>query len=342
MKINKLLVLALLTSIFITSCSEDSDDNPVAPKGDYENGLIISHEGNFGQGNASVSFVSDDFLTVENNVFSNVNGSPLGDTAQSITFSDDLAYIVLNVSNKIEVVNRYTFESVATINTTVINPRYMAISNGKGYVTAWGDFSDETDDALLVIDLTTNTISKTIATNYLPEEVIAVDNKVFVATGVFGYGNLVDVVNTDSDVIETTITVGSAPNSFQLDANNDLWVLTSENLVEINTTSNEVEQTLSFDDTISSPSHLNFYNGDFYFYAGGSVYKQDATATSITAEAILSGLNFYDMSVDNDMVYGVDAKDFSSNGDLVVYNLTTSALINTTTLNIIPGGVYFN
>ncbi|MDB2462791.1 YncE family protein, partial [Algibacter sp.] len=310
MKSNKLIVLGLAVSAIFSSCSSDEDDE-VIPKGDYENGILISHEGNFGQGNASISFISDDFLTVENNVFSNVNASPLGDTAQSITFNDDLAYIVLNVSNKIEVVNRYTFESVATINTDVINPRHMAISNGKGYISAWGDFSDTEDDALLVVDLATNTISETISTSYLPEKVISTGDKVFVATGIFGYGNKVDVINTNTDELEESVTVGSSPNSFQLDSNNDLWVLSSENLIEIDSNTNEILRTLEFDESITSPTNLNIENNNFYFYAGGSVYKQDEGETSITASAVLSDLNFYSMVVKNGILYGLDAKDFT-------------------------------
>lgn len=342
MKLNKFLVLTLLTSIFITSCSEDSDDNPVIPKGDYENGILISHEGNFGQGNASVSFVSYDLETVENNIFSNVNGLPLGDTAQSITFNDDLAYIVLNVSSKIEVVNRFTFESVATINTGVINPRYMAISNGKGYVTAWGDYNDTTDDVVLIVDLSTNTIVDTISASYLPEEIISVDEKVFVATGFYGNGNVVEVIDSNTDELVDSIIVGNSPNSFQLDSDGDLWVLSSESLIEVNTNTNEILQTLAFDETISSPSNLNFDDGNFYYYAGGNVYKQSETAATIDTSALLSDLSFYDMSVKDGMLYGVDAKDYSSEGDLIIYDLSTSSLSFTTSLNIIPGGVYFN
>lgn len=342
MKSNKLIVLGLVVSAIFSSCSSDDDNALVIPKGDYDNGILISHEGNFGQGNASISFVSDDFLTVENNVFSNVNDSSLGDTAQSITFNGDLAYIVLNVSNKIEVVDRYTFESVATINTDVINPRYMAISNGKGYVSAWGDFGDETDDALLVVDLTTNTISETISTNYLPEKVVSVGDKVFVATGIFGYGNQVDVINTNTDELEESITVGNSPNSLQLDSNNDLWVLSSENLIEINVSSNEILRTLDFGESISSPSKLNIDNNNLYFYAGGSVYMQSETATTITASAVLSDLSLYSMVVKNGTLYGMDAKDFASAGTLTTYDLSTYTEINTITVNIIPGGVYFN
>jgi len=343
MKNNKLVLFALAIGIMFTSCNNDNDDIvEELPKGDYDNGILISHEGNFSGGFGTISYVSNDFTEQENNVFSKVNGRTLGTVVQSITFKDDMAYIIVNVSNQIEVVNRYTFESVATINTSVTNPRYMAISNGKGYVTAWGDYNDMTDDAVLVVDLSTNTVSETIATSYLPEEIISIDDKVFVATGIYGNGNKVDVIDTDTDELVESITVGNSPSSFQLDSNNDLWVLSSENLIEINASTNEVLQTLTFDDTISSPSNLNFEDGNFYFYAGGSVYKQAETAADIDATEILTGLAFYNMSVKDGMLYGVDAKDYASNGDLTVYDLSTNTLTQTITVNIIPGGIYFN
>jgi len=285
--------------------------------------------------------VSYDFETVENNVFSNVNGRTLGTVAQSIAFDGDLAYIIINASNQIEVVNRFTFESVATINTNV-NPRYMAISNGKGYVTAWGDYNDTTDDVVLIVDLSTNTIVDTISASYLPEEIISVDEKVFVATGFYGNGNVVEVIDSNTDELVDSIIVGNSPNSFQLDSDGDLWVLSSESLIEVNTNTNEILQTLAFDETISSPSNLNFDDGNFYYYAGGNVYKQSETAASIDTSALLSDLSFYDMSVKDGMLYGVDAKDYSSEGDLIIYDLSTNSLIFTTSLNIIPGGVYFN
>ena len=342
MKLNKLLLLALLMGLFFASCTTDDDDTPPEPRGDYENGLLISHEGNFGRGNASVSFVSFDLNTVENNIFNAVNGELLGDTAQSIAFNGDFAYIILNVSNKIEVVNRFTFESVATIDTGLSNPRYMAVSNGKGYVTNWGDFTPTDDDYLAVIDLTTNTIVDTINTSYLPEEIIAQGDQIFVATGIFGFGNNVDVINTVTDTLEESITVGNSPNSLQIDADGDLWVLSSENLIEINTATNDIVKTVELNSSITAPSKLNFDNGNLYLFSGGSVYKMAATAATLPETAEIEGVSFYDMSVSNGVLYGLDAKDFQSAGTLTTYDLTTNTEINTATLRIIPGEVYFN
>jgi DNA-binding beta-propeller fold protein YncE len=218
----------------------------------------------------------------------------------------------------------------------------MAVSNGKGYVTNWGDFTPTDDDYLAVIDLTTNTIVDTISTSYLPEEIVALGNKVYVATGIFGNGDKVDVINTEIDVLEGSITVGNSPNSLQLDDQGDLWVLSSENLIEVNTSNDEISKTISLNASITSPSKLNFDNEALYIYSGGSVYKMDETASILPTGSEIDGVNFYDMRVKDGKLYGLDAKDFASDGDLIIYDLNTNTEIEKITLNIIPGEVYFN
>ena len=341
MTIKKLTLIVLSIAFIFTSCSSDDDTITPEPLGNYENGILILHEGNFFGGNASVSYVSNNFQTVENNVFSSVNSTPLGDTAQSITFNGNLGYIILNVSNTIEVVNRYTFESVATI-TGLSSPRYMAISNGKAYVSNWGEFTPSDDDYIAVIDLTTNAIIDTISSDYLPNEVIAVGNKVYVATGIFGNGNELNVINTQTDELEANITVGNSPDSFQLDSNGDLWVLSSENLIEIDTDTDSISQTIALGTGISSASDLNLDNGNFYVYAGGSVYKMSETATTFPTTSEISGVNFYGMSIRNGFLYGLDAGDFASEGELKVYDLSSNTETQSFTLNIIPSAAYFN
>ena len=104
MKISKLLASAFaLTLLFNISCR--TEDDPIVepePKGAYENGILMSNEGNFGTPTATVSFISNDLNTVENNIYSTNNGNAaLGDVLQTIGFQGDNAYMVLNNSNKI-------------------------------------------------------------------------------------------------------------------------------------------------------------------------------------------------------------------------------------------------
>ena len=102
---------------------------------------------------------------------------------QSIAFSEDNAYVILNDANSVVVVDRYTFEFVGSINTGFDNPRYMAIVGDKGYITNWGaDTFTTNDDYLAVLDLDTNTLEEeTITLSYGVEQIVAAGNKLYVS-----------------------------------------------------------------------------------------------------------------------------------------------------------------
>ena len=104
----------------------------------------------------------------------------MGVIGQSISFNGDYAYIVMNMSNSIRVVNRYTFELVTTINTGLENPRYMAFVGDKGYVTNWGaDFGDA--GFLATINLATNTVESTVALASGQEKILNFDDKLYLS-----------------------------------------------------------------------------------------------------------------------------------------------------------------
>jgi len=357
MKTNKLVVFALAIGVLFTSCSSDNDDDIEAlPQGDYDNGILISHEGNFFKGNASVSYVSDDFLTVENNVFNTINNTLLGDTAQSMAFDGDLAYVVLNVSNKIEVINRYSFESIATINTNLNNPRYMAVLNGKGYVTNWGDGGDATDDYITVIDLSTNTVSGTISVDEGPEQILMKDDMLYVShKGGYSVNNIVSVIDPTDNSVET-IEVSDAPGEMAIDSNGNLvvfcsggnqywlpdFVETKAAIVKINTASGTVISTLEFESGVH-PSLMAHDDDELYYVLNGEVFELDDDDTTLPTTAILdvSSIAAYGMSVDDDTLYLLDS-DFVDESDLLIYDLDTVSLSNTIELSIGASRVYFN
>ncbi|MBC7641828.1 MAG: hypothetical protein H7174_05740, partial [Flavobacterium sp.] len=128
MKNFKLFLITIISVLFLVSCSKDELEVPVyTSKGTYDSGVLVLNEGAFMSSNSSVSFISFDLNTVQNNIFSLANPSlVLGDVAQSIGFNGDLAYIVVNNSNKIRIVNRYTMANVAVITAGLNNPRYIS------------------------------------------------------------------------------------------------------------------------------------------------------------------------------------------------------------------------
>ena len=354
MKMNKLGVFALAISFVFTACTSDDSPTIVAPGGDYENGVLISHEGNFGQGNASVSFVSNDLTTVENEIFNNVNNELLGDTAQSITFLGNLAYIVVNGSQKIEVVDRFTFQSVGTISTGLVNPRYMTIVNGVGYVTDWGDGTSTTDDIVAIINLSTNSVSGTISVAEGPEQILSNGSSLYVShKGGFGVNNIISRINVISETI-TTIPVNDVPDDMAFDNSGNLVVLcqgadlfwqtppveTPASIVKINTINSTVTSTLEFPVGIH-PELMTYGSGKTYFHHSDKIYALNDSDTTLPTTSIID-TPLYGFSVNNNTLYGVKTDFVAGTGELVVYDLSNNTLTDTKTLSVGAAKVYFN
>ncbi len=347
-------VVAFFALAFLgISCSNDDSGDVNIPEGDYTNGILIANEGPFGNGTGTVDFIANGATTVESSIYNTVNNDDLGNIVQSIAFSEEKAFIIANVSNRITVVNRYTFEKEATITTGLNNPRYMVITNGKGYVTNWGDPVDETDDYVAIVNLETNTIEGNIPVVFGPEELVATDHKVYVAhQGAYGFNNKISVINTTNQELSTTITVGDVPGGLQLDTSGNLWVLSSGKpdysgeetggvLSKIDTNTYSVVSSIEFGAT-EHPSRLNFDNNLLYYFLAGGIYEIETTATSLPTTTVMDGLSFYAMKIHEGKLYGTDAKDFASNGTLIIYDLITKMETNTYNVGIIPGGIYFN
>ena len=127
-----LIPLCVLCLLFI-SCS---DNDPKKPSGKFSGGVFVVNEGSFGNANGSISFI-DNEGNVINNIFSESNdGRLLGDVVQSMHVTNDKAFIVVNNSNKVEVVDVNSFESLYTIE-DIILPRYLVSQGNIGYLSRW-------------------------------------------------------------------------------------------------------------------------------------------------------------------------------------------------------------
>lgn len=359
MKKNNLTQRLFLSSVFsalalfFTAC--DPDPAPATPKGEYEKGVFILNEGAFRAGNSSVSFYNRDTKAVAPDIFTNVNNRPLGDVAQSMTQHNDQLFIVVNNSNKIEIVDANTFASIHSIGNLAL-PRFMAVANNKGYVSEWVSFSS--NGRIAVIDLNSHTVTKTIPVGKLPENLLVVNNKLYVANS---SDNSVSVINTNTDVVETTLTIADSPNSLVADANNKIWILaggkkaynpdfsvdannsTPGNLIRLNPTNNTAELTLPFASRTSSPGKLkiNGAKNKLYYQYGGKIYQLDITASALPATPFINR-SFYGLGIDptNNIIYGGDAGFFTANGKVIRYNTNGSA-IDSFTVGIAPNSFHF-
>lgn len=322
------------------------DDESIA----FQNGILISNFGSAASG--TISFISNDYTTTQQQIYNSVNSEDVGNGLVSIGFNNNQAYIITTDDNKITVVNRYSFLKEATITTGLNNPRHFVSLGDKGYVTNWGDPAITTDDFIAVIDLATNTVETTIPVEEGPERILVLNNKLYVShKGGLNYNNIISVIDTTDTASIPTIPVGDVPDEMIFDASNNIWVIcegkpassgseTAGTLKKINTSDDTVVTTIDFAST-EHPKTLSYESGTLYYDLAGGVYSLLETETTLPIAPIIT-TPAYALSVENGKLYTTDAVDMISDGTLKVFDLTDNSEIQSITVGVIPGGIYFN
>lgn len=350
MKITKQLCKLLMIAILLVSCQ---DDKVELVERDYSNGVLISGEGS-GAGTGSISYISKDQSSKFQFIYLSANGVELGTFLQSMAFSEDNAFVIVDNANTITVVDKATFIKVGEITTNLTTPRYMAVVGDKGYVTNWGNPNSETDDFIAVVDLTTYTVSKTIAVGNGPEQIIEKDGKLYVShKGAYSYNNIVSVIDIATDIV-TEITVEDNPDELFFNDNGDLVVLSEGRTIynadwsvggntigaiqTIDVSSNMVTTSLEFEEG-EHPSLMAFSEENIYYYLSGKVYKIASNATALATEEVVSQF-LSGMSVANDELHGVNGN-YSEQSDYYVFDLTSSEQLYTTKVALGAAKIYF-
>ena len=339
----KNLYLGIIASAFLfASCSSDDNDEIDTPLGAYDNGILILNEGNFGNPNASVSFISNDLATFQNDIFKVVNTTAvLGDVAQSMSFSNEKAFIVLNNSNEVEVVNRYTFKSLGTITEKIENPRYSVVLNDKLYVT------NAISKAVTVYDAKTYAYITSIPLNKTAEKIVAANGKLYVTNAAYGSGSEVTVINPSNNTIAKTLILENGINSIE-ENNGSVYVLagndTKSKLYKINASTDNSTSIESA--TLKGALNMDIDGDKIYYTKGTSVYAISLNATTFSDTALFSVKDsswstFYGFGVIDGKIYSGDANAFTADGTVTVYSTTGTAL-KTLTVGVGPNGFYFN
>jgi YVTN family beta-propeller protein len=328
------LAMVAVMSFTLTSCDEEENK----PKGAYENGVFVVNEGNFLDADGTVSHINITNGEVSNDLFGAINsGRALGDVVQSMTVEGDFAYVVVNNSNKVEVVNANTFEASYTLAGLKL-PRYVTTVGNRGYVTEWVSFTDK--GRVSVVDLDNQTVTGTIVTDYGAEHIIEAGGKLFVSNN---FTNTVSVINPSTQQVVATLEVGDAPGIFVTDRQDKLWVicgggydsnfnpLNDGKLVQIDVATHAVIKTIDLHVNVPAKLAVNKAGNQLFYYKGKSVYRVNTTDTAAPAAALFTeaaAVSFYGIGIDpeTDILYVADAKAFQGNGTVFSYSTAGSAI----------------
>jgi DNA-binding beta-propeller fold protein YncE len=338
----KISIIVLFLTL-IVSCKKNED----LKSGSFltGDGVFLVNEGNFMGGNGTLSYYSYDSSKIYNDLFTKVNGRPLGDVPNSMEMYGNMAYIIVNNSGKIEVIKKSTLQSVTSI-PGLISPRNIGfVNSSKAYVTSMYS------DSLIIINLNNFSVSGYVDIRRSSESIVISDDKAFIASWVGG--NDVMVISTITDEVIDSVEVGLEPESMVLDRNNMLWVLCNggwmrENFAEldgINTQTNSIEKHIIFPTKEASPSCLRIDgSGETLYYLENGVRKMNITSLELPAAPFIpqSDNYFYKLGINpvTGDVFVTDAVDYQQNGHLLYYN-SAGTLVADELTDIIPGSMCF-
>ncbi|ANF50368.1 hypothetical protein A0O34_07500 [Chryseobacterium glaciei] len=193
--------LLLFVFVFLVSCRTDEyiipeeRENLAQPENTAIKGFYLLNEGNMGTNKATLDFFDYTTGTYRRNIYGEINPTvikELGDVGNDIQIYGGKMYAVINVSNKIEVLDAKTAKRIKTIQ--LENCRYITFKNGKAYASSYaGPVSLDPNAPLgkvAEIDTVSLSIQREVTVGYQPEEMEIIGNQLFVAnSGGYKYPN---------------------------------------------------------------------------------------------------------------------------------------------------------
>ncbi len=306
--------------------------------------IIISNEGGFQNGNASISMYDKEQKTITNDFYHSINQTNIGDILQSIVHINHELFLIVNNSQKIIIIDDQTYEYKTEINGFTSPRNLVAINSNIAYVT------DLYANKIFIIDLNNKSIVGEIEVNGWCEEMILHNGKVYVANI---EGNQLYIIDTYSNEITDSISVTENPSELEIDNLNNIWILSKGNI------SNNVNPYISiFDpiqDSIIYSKSIDSFNGSPSCLTmntdRSSAYfiQKDIIKTNVNYPLIFEtvyhniGQQFYGLGIDpyNNDIYLTDAIDYVQNG--LIYRLDSLGVeIDIFNAGIIPNQFLFH
>ncbi|MEO6631715.1 MAG: DUF5074 domain-containing protein [Mucilaginibacter sp.] len=346
-KLSQLLIAIMFISV-LASCHKDKitpkTDTPTATRA----GLYVLNQGGFGSNNSTLTYYDYTTKLLTADIFSSVNGgSKVGDTGNDIEVYGSRMYIIVNNSNRVDVVNAKTGKLIKQ--DSVHQCRSVAFYKGNAFITSY-------DGNVAVMDTATLTISKYITVGRNPEQLVVSNDKLYVAnSGGLSFGNpdkTVSVIDLNSLTETKKITVTADPVSIAADTYGNVYVISLGDFASIQAGITVIDNKTDVVKSQFAPA-LGYnipmvVQGDFVYYltADNKIAVYNAkTQVAAQANFITDGTVIttpYALAADalTGEIFVTDAKDYASNGTLYAFD-KTGKLEYSITVGINPGKITF-
>lgn len=361
------MILGVIISI-LSSCREDehivvSDVQIIRDKIDPNSkiaGMYLVNEGNMGSNKCTLDFLDYTEGIYMRNIYPERNPTvvkELGDVGNDVQIYGNKLYIIVNCSNKVEVLDARTGVRIKQIE--IPNCRYICFRREHAYVSSYvaGVLIDPNAPlgAVFKIDTASLQVVDKVTVGYQPEEMVVLGDYLYVANSggyrVPYYDNTVSVVEFEGFHQEQQIVVGLNLHRIKADKYGKLWVSSRGNYNDIYSPYGSVPSNLFVldkrvgynemivTDTINVPcSNMAIHGDSLYLYSHDyDNITQQSTLTygiiNIKTKKVVSK-NFITDGTEKDikMPYGIsihpetgdiyvtDAKNYVSTGTLSCYN----------------------
>lgn len=235
-----LIYMVFIMALTTTACREERIIFPPEkvevsiPEYTSIQGFYLLNEGNMGSNKSTLDYYNYTTGVYTRDIFAYANPEivkELGDVGNDIKIYGSKLYAVINCSDKIDVMDKYTAKKIGQIN--IPNCRYIRFYKGYAYVTSYAGPVElnpdyEQSGYVAKVDTATLQVVDRCIVGFQPEELEIINQKIYVANSggyMFpNYENTVSVIDLESFTETKRIKVAINLHRLRADKYGNLWV----------------------------------------------------------------------------------------------------------------------